>query len=72
MTDYQLILSKMKSLREVIKEKRCGLLSCGVMMLHNNLLVHNSKKVQAAVLECGFQQVSRDKHSSIRPKLGTK
>jgi len=46
------------ALREAIKEKRRGKLSAGVLFLHDNAPVHMSAKSQAAILQCGFQQLN--------------
>ena len=56
-------VNTMKSLREAIKEKRRGLLTRGVMLLHDNAPVHRSKKVQTAILECGFQEMNHPPYS---------
>src|SRR5215469_13856868 len=45
------------ALREAIKEKRRGRLSAGVLLLHDNAPVHMSAKSQAAIQQCGFQQL---------------
>ena len=45
------------ALREAIKEERRGKLSAGVLLLHNNAPVHMSAKSQAAIRQCGFQQL---------------
>ena len=47
-------VNTLKSLRDAIKEKRCGLLSHSMMLLHDNALVHKANKAQAAIAECGF------------------
>jgi len=56
-------VNTMKSLREAIKEKRRGLLTRGVMLLHDNAPVHKSKKVQTVILECGFQEMNHPPYS---------
>ena len=62
-----LSLQTMKSLREAIKEKRLRLLTRDVMLLHDNAPVRRkSKKIQTAVLECGFQEMN---HSPYSPDL---
>ena len=48
----------LKSLRDAIKEKRRGLLSCSVMLLHDKPVVHKAMTVQAAVAKCGFQEMN--------------
>jgi histone-lysine N-methyltransferase SETMAR len=52
---YESVLYK---LRDVIKEKRCGMLSRGVKLLHDNAPVHT-----AAVRECGFIELNHRPHS---------
>ena len=51
------------ALREAIKEKRRGKLSAGVLLLHDNAPVHMSAKSQAAIRQCGFQQLNRPPYS---------
>ena len=53
----------LKSLRDAIKEKRRGLLSCSVMLLHDNAVVHKAMKVQAAIAKCGFQEMNHPPYS---------
>jgi len=45
-------VNTLKSLRDALKEKRRGLLSRGVVLLHDNAPVHKAKKVQTAIAEC--------------------
>jgi len=59
-------VNTLKSLRDAIKEKRCGLLSHSMMLLHDNALVHKTNKAQAAIAECGFQEMN---HPPYRPNL---
>ena len=54
------------ALREAIKEKRWGNISAGVLLLHDNAPVHMSVKSQAAIQQCGFQQLN---HPPYRPDL---
>ena len=54
------------ALREAIKEKRRGKLSAGVLLLHDNAPVHISAKSQAAIRQCGFQQLN---HTPYSPDL---
>jgi len=56
-------VNTLKSLRDAIKEKRRGLLSRGVMLLHDNAPVHKAKKAQAAIAECGFQEMNHPPYS---------
>jgi len=51
------------ALREAIKEKRRGKLSAGVLLLHDNAPVHMSAKFQAAIRQCGFQQLHHPPYS---------
>ena len=51
------------ALREAIKEKRRGKLSAGVLLLHDNAPVHMSAKSQAAIRQCGFQQLNHPPYS---------
>ena len=51
------------TLREAIKEKRRGRLSAGVLLLHDNAPVHLSAKSQAAIRQCGFQQLNHPPYS---------
>jgi len=54
------------ALREAIKEKRREKLSAGVLLLHDNAPVHMSAKSQAAIRQCGFQQLN---HTPYSPDL---
>jgi len=51
------------ALREAIEEKRRGKLSAGVTLLHDNAPVHMSAKSQAAIRQCGFQQLNHPPYS---------
>ena len=51
------------ALREAIKKKRPGKLSAGVLLLHDNAPVHMSAKSQAAIRQCGFQQLNHPHYS---------
>ena len=53
----------MRKLREVIKQKRRGMLTRGIMLLHDNAPVHKSRVAQAAIRECGFEQLSHPPYS---------
>src|SRR5215813_13513320 len=48
---------------EAIKEKRRGKLSAGVLILHDNASEHMSAKSQAAIRQCGFQQLNHPPYS---------
>jgi histone-lysine N-methyltransferase SETMAR len=50
-------------LREALKEKRRRKLSAGVLLLHDNAPVHMSAKSQAAIRQCGFQQLNNPPYS---------
>jgi hypothetical protein len=50
-------------LREAIEEKRRGKFSAGVLLLHDNTPVHMSAKSQAAIRQCGFQQLNHPPYS---------
>jgi len=51
------------ALREAIKEKRRGKLSAGTQLLHDNVPVHMSANSQAAIRQCGFQQLNQPPYS---------
>ena len=51
------------ALREAIKEKRRGKLSAGMLLLHDNAPVHMSAKSQAAIRQCGLQQLNHPPYS---------
>jgi len=51
------------ALRGAIKEKRRGKLSADVLLLHDNAPVHMSAKSQAAIRQCGFQQLNHPHYS---------
>jgi histone-lysine N-methyltransferase SETMAR len=53
-------------LRHSIKEKRRGMLSRGVLLLHDNAPVHAAKIAQVALNEAGFQQLP---HPAYSPDL---
>ena len=57
------MLNTITALREAIKEKRRGKLSAGVLLLHDNAPVHMSAKSQAAIRQCGFQQLNHPPYS---------
>ena len=54
------------ALQEAIKEKKRGKLSAYVLLLHDNAPVHMSAKSQAAIWQCGFQQLN---HPPYCPEL---
>ena len=49
--------SLLHKLRDAMKEKRRGMLSRGVHLLHNNAPVHTAAVAKAAVKECGFEEI---------------
>uniref|UniRef100_H2ZS50 Mos1 transposase HTH domain-containing protein n=1 Tax=Latimeria chalumnae TaxID=7897 RepID=H2ZS50_LATCH len=55
--------SLMWKLRQAIKEKRQGMLTKGVLLLHDNVPVHNACVAQAAIHECGFKQLNHPPYS---------
>jgi histone-lysine N-methyltransferase SETMAR len=66
-TTGQTYANPITALREAIKEKRRrGKLSAGVLLLHDNAPVHMSAKSQAAIRQCGFQQLN---HLPYSPDL---
>ena len=64
----QTYANKITALREAIKEKRRGKLSARTQLLHDNVPVHMSAKSQAAIQQCGFQQLN---HPPYSPELAT-
>ena len=62
-TTGQTYANTITALREAIKEKRRGKLSAGVLLLHDNVPVHMSAKSQAAIQQCGFQQLNLPPYS---------
>lgn len=52
-----------RNLREAILEKRRGLLTRGVLLLHDNAPVHKSRVAQAAIRDCGFEQLNHPPYS---------
>ena len=53
----------MDRLRESIKEKRRGKLAKGVLLLHDNAPAHTARVAQAAIRNCGFEQLSHPPYS---------
>jgi histone-lysine N-methyltransferase SETMAR len=53
----------LRQLRQAIKLKRPGMLTRGVLLLHDNAPVHKSKLAQAALRECGFEQLDHPPYS---------
>ena len=62
----QTFANTITALREAITEKRQGKLSAGVLLLPDNAPVHMSAKSQAAIRQCGFQQLN---HTPYSPDL---
>ena len=53
----------MDRLRESIKEKRRGKLTKGVLLLHDNAPAHTARVAQAAIRNCGFEQLNHPPYS---------
>ena len=49
---------KMRRLRQEIARKRPGKLTCGVLLLQENVPAHTSKVAMTAATECGFENPS--------------
>jgi len=62
----QYYASLLLKLRDAIKEKRQGLLTRGVWLLHDNAPIHKSMIAQQAVRDCGFVQLD---HPAYSPDL---
>jgi [histone H3]-lysine36 N-dimethyltransferase SETMAR len=56
----------MGRLRESIIEKRRGKLTKGVLLLHDNAPAHTARVAQAAIRDCGFEQLN---HPAYSPDL---
>lgn len=52
-----------KKLRQAIVEKRRGMVTRGVLLLHDNAPVHKSRVAQAAIRDCGFEQLDHPPYS---------
>ena len=55
--------SKIVVLRESIKQKRCGKLLAGVLLLHDNAPAHKSCTLWAAIRKCGFVELNYPSYS---------
>lgn len=55
--------STLRNLREAIKEKRRGMLTSGVLLLHDNAPVHKCLKSATALKECGFIELNHPPYS---------
>ena len=53
----------MKELRNSIRQKRRGMLTRGVLLLHDNAPVHKSRIAQAAIRDCGYVQLDHPPYS---------
>ncbi|XP_046354018.2 histone-lysine N-methyltransferase SETMAR-like [Haliotis rufescens] len=53
----------MKKLPNAIKEKQRGMLTAGVLLLHDNAPVHKSRVAQAAIRECKFEHLNHPPYS---------
>jgi len=51
------------NLRQAVKEKQRGMLNRGLLLLHDNALVHMSRVAQAVVKDIGFKQLSHPPYS---------
>jgi histone-lysine N-methyltransferase SETMAR len=58
----------LKKLRRAIQNKRCGMLSQGVVMLHDNVCPHNAAATQDLIATFGWVQVN---HPPYRPDLAS-
>jgi len=56
----------LRRLRDSIREKRRGMLTAGVLLLHDNAPAHTSRVSKAAIRECGFQDLP---HPAYSPDL---
>ena len=54
--------SLLHKLRDAIKKRR-GMLSRGVLLLHDNAPVHTAAVAKAAVKECGFEEIEHPPYS---------
>ena len=50
-------------LRDSIRQKRRGKLTRGVLLLHDNAPVHKARRAQAALKDCGFEQLNHPPYS---------
>ena len=55
--------SIIERLRSVIVEKRCGKVSYGVLLLHDNTPIDKYNRVQAAIRQVGFIELNRPTYS---------
>ena len=62
----QYYASLLLKLHDAIKEKRQGMLTRGVWLLHDNTPIHKSMTAQQAVRDCGFVQLD---HPAYSPDL---
>ena len=56
--------SILHKLREAIKEKRRGMFSHGVRLLHKNTPVHTAAVAKGAVKECGFEEIEHPPYNT--------
>jgi histone-lysine N-methyltransferase SETMAR len=52
-----------RKLRDVIKEKRRGKVSAGILLLHDNAPVHKAQVAMAAIRESGFDEIDHPPYS---------
>ena len=50
-------------LRDSMRNKRRGMLTPGVLLLHNNAPAHKAKVAMAALRDCGFEQLDHPPYS---------
>jgi len=55
--------SLLHKLRDIITEERRGILSHGVRLLRDNVPVHTAAFAEAAVKECGFEEIEDPPYS---------
>ena len=56
----------LRRLRDCIRSKRRGMLTAGVLILHDNAPAHTARVSQAAIHECGFEDLP---HPAYSPDL---
>ena len=66
----QTYVNTITALREAIKKKRRWKFSADMPLLYDNAPVHMSAKSQAAIRQCGFQQLNHPPYSPDPSSLG--
>ena len=56
----------LRRLRDCIKAKRRGMLTAGILLLHDNAPAHTARVSKAAIRECGFEDLP---HPGYSPDL---